>query len=167
MIRPARADEFPLLAAIEDAAAQMFRGTSMAFMLAADRKPVAQAVSTLEPVFTWVAVDNADQPVGFLEAEIIEGWLHILEVSVHPAHGRKGFGRALVDCAVQAAHDRKLSMVSLTTNRDIAWNGPAYARMGFRELPLPACPPWLGGIIAYELSIGFDPALRIAMAQQP
>lgn len=167
MIRPARADEFAALAAIEDAAAQLFRGTSMAFVLDLPVAPVRQAGAVFEPVFIWVVTDAGDCPVGFLEAEIIEGWLHILELSVHPAWHRQGHGRALVERAVEEARARSLPMVSLTTNRDIAWNGPAYGRMGFAELQPAATPPWLLRIIAHEVGIGFDPALRIAMARIP
>ena len=167
MIRPARLDELPLLAQIEDAAAEMFRGTSMAFVLEAPRAPVKAVSVIAEPVFIWVAVDADDRPIGFLEAEIMEAGLHILEISVHPEYHRQGHGRALVECALACARGRGLAQVTLTTNRDIAWNGPAYARMGFVELLPMEQPDWLAAILAHEISLGFDPALRIGMARRP
>jgi ribosomal protein S18 acetylase RimI-like enzyme len=167
MIRPARADDLPLLAAIEAAAAELFRGTAMAFVLELPVAPAKAPLEIAEPVLIWVAADHGDRPVGFLEAEIIEGWLHVLELSVHPDGQRQGLGRALMAHAAAAARVRGLARVSLTTDREIAWNGPAYRRMGFSELAPASQPDWLAAILSHEVEVGFDPARRVAMAKAP
>ena len=64
---------------------------------------------------------------------LIEDTPHIEEVSVHPDHGRRGLGRRLVEAAlagVQAAGHERLT---LTTFRELPWNGPFYASLGFVE----------------------------------
>lgn len=165
MIRPARPDELPLLAEIEDTAAQAFRGTAMAFVLGLPNRPVQPQVAISDPVFIWASVDPDDRPVGFLEAEIVGEWLHVFELSVHPDWQQQGRARALLDTASHFARSRSLRCVSLTTDRDIAWNGPAYRRMGFVQLAAAETPPWLAEILANELALGFDPARRIAMAR--
>jgi GNAT superfamily N-acetyltransferase len=165
MIRPARPDELPRIAAIEDAAEERFAGTHMAFVR--DLPHSAPASSIPPNVKVWVSVDADDRAQGFLEAEPIEGWLHILEVSVHPAAQRQGRARALVETALGHARSGGLAMVSLTTDRELPFNGPMYARMGFSELSAAQAPPWLAAILAREAEHGFDPALRIAMARRP
>jgi len=166
MIRKALPSELPLLASIEDAAAEMFRGTAMEFVLSLPKAPIKTAAIP-EAVTIWAACDAADQPIGFLEAETIHGWLHILELSVHPSHHRNGHARALIDTARAFARTEGLDAVSLTTDRAIPWNGPAYTRMGFHALTAPESPDWLLAILAHETTAGFDPLRRIAMMRAP
>lgn len=165
MIRPARPDELTRLAAIEDAAQERFAGTHMAFVR--DLPHPAPATSIPPHVKVWVSVDADDLAQGFLEAEPIEGWLHILEVSVDPAAQRQGRARALVETALAHARAEGLPMVSLTTDRKLPFNAPMYARMGFSELSAGQLPPWLAAMLAREAEHGFDPAMRIAMARCP
>ena len=166
MIRPAHPDELPLLASIEAAAAQKFRGTPMEFILSFPKKPL-HAMRIPQAVRIWVACNVADVPIGFLEAETIENWLHILEISVLPGEQRKGHARALIDAAREEARRNNLESLSLTTDRELPWNGPAYKRMGFSELPPEQAPAWLQEILVHEFSLGFDPARRIAMVRHP
>lgn len=165
MIRLARPSELPRLAEIEDAAEERFAGTHMAFVR--DMPYSAPSETIPAHVKVWVSVDTEDVAQGFLEAEPIEGWLHILEVSVHPAAQRQGRARALVETALRHARDAGLAMVSLTTDRALPFNGPMYARMGFSELPASQRPPWLTTLLDREAEHGFDPALRVAMARRP
>jgi ribosomal protein S18 acetylase RimI-like enzyme len=165
MIRPARADELPRLAQIEDAAEERFADTHMAFVR---DMPYSAPSETIPPhVRVWVSVDADDVAQGFLEAEPIGNWLHILEVSVHPAAQRQGRARQLMETALAHARAERLDMVSLTTDRELPFNGPMYAGMGFQTLAPAHCPGWLTDLLAREVAHGFDPALRIAMARRP
>jgi GNAT superfamily N-acetyltransferase len=165
MIRLARPSELPRLAEIEDAAEERFEGTHMAFVR---DMPYSAPADAIPPhVKVWVSVDADDVAQGFLEAEPIEGWLHILEVSVHPAAQRQGRARALIDTALEHARAEGQAMVSLTTDRALPFNGPMYARMGFEELRDGDRPAWLKALLAKEAAHGFDPKLRIAMARRP
>lgn len=165
MIRPARPIELPRLVEIEVAAEARFAGTHMAFV--SDTPHPAAADSIPPGVKLWVSADADDVPQGFLEAEPIEGWLHIREVSVHPAAQRQGRARALVEAAIAHARAEGIAMVSLTTDRLLPFNGPMYAGMGFVVLTAGSQPAWLAARLAREAEHGFDPALRIAMARQP
>jgi GNAT superfamily N-acetyltransferase len=165
MIRPALPDELGRLAEIEDAAEEHFAGTHMAFVRDMPHSAPQQAIPPHVKVWVSVSADNVAQ--GFLEAEPIEGWLHILEVSVHPAAQRQGRARALIETALAHARMEGLTMVSLTTDRALPFNGPMYARMGFTELAAADQPDWLAALLALEAAHGFDPALRVAMARRP
>jgi GNAT superfamily N-acetyltransferase len=161
MIRLARPEELPRLAVIEDAAAELFRGTPMAFVLDSPKRPVAATIP--RHVLMLVSVDAADRALGFLEAEPRHGWLHILELSVHPDGQKQGRAKALLDHAARTARVSGLSALSLTTDTELPWNGPMYRRMGFADLPPPAIPDWLSDILVREAGAGFDPARRTAM----
>jgi predicted GNAT family acetyltransferase len=43
----------------------------------------------------------------------------------------KGVGRQLIACAVEHARKLGLTSLTLTTFRDVPWNAPFYARLGF------------------------------------
>lgn len=59
--------------------------------------------------------------------------LHLLQLAVHPEHGRRGLGRALLAATAQqaAAHWRA---ITLTTFADLPFNAPFYQRFGFEFL---------------------------------
>lgn len=80
---------------------------------------------------SWVAVDAADAPVGFIACEQRSDALHICEFAVIEALHGEGVGRALLDQAIASARARTFAAVTLTTFRDLAWNQPYYARRGF------------------------------------
>ena len=72
--------------------------------------------------------------VGFAHLTFPDGFAHLEQLDVLATHHRRGIGSALVRAAMEEArwtgHDR----LSLCTYRDLPWNGPFYARLGFREL---------------------------------
>jgi len=81
----------------------------------------------------WVAADERDRPHGFIACKAMAGALHILEMDVAPASGRKGIGTALLLHAV--AHSKRMpyvAAITLTTFRHLPWNAPFYAKNGFR-----------------------------------
>jgi predicted N-acetyltransferase YhbS len=50
---------------------------------------------------------------------------------VDPEHARQGVGNRLLQAAVLAARQAGYERLTLITFRDVAWNGPFYARHGF------------------------------------
>jgi effector-binding domain-containing protein len=63
----------------------------------------------------WVATGPDDAPVGYLIADVVDGCLHVEQVSVHPRCARRGVGFAR----------------SATARRPMAWiDGPACACAG-------------------------------------
>ena len=59
------------------------------------------------------------------------GMLYLDQISVHPDQGQRGIGAALLTRVIDEAKRRKLRRVALSTFRDLPWNAPFYARLGF------------------------------------
>ena len=111
----------------------------------------------------WVALRD-DMPVGFARVELLEpNAAHLEEIDVHPEHGRRGLGTQLVREVCRWAETRGLGAVTLTTFRDVPWNMPFYARLGFEELTPAALTPALRGILEDETRRGLDPTRRVVM----
>ena len=109
---------------------------------------------------TWFAeVEN--ETIGYATSEIIARHLHLLGFGVHPGHTREGIGTVLLDRVKQDARDRDLPGVTLTTFADVSFNGPYYAKRGFREIPPAELSPELTQILNAEAAAGLTH--RIAM----
>jgi N-acetylglutamate synthase-like GNAT family acetyltransferase len=48
--------------------------------------------------------------------------------------GRKRIGRQLIACVADHARTLGLTSLTLTTFRDVPWNAPFYARLGFEYI---------------------------------
>jgi hypothetical protein len=55
--------------------------------------------------------------------------------------------------------------LSLTTFREVQWNGPYYERLGFTVLAPAEWGPELAALMAGEAEHGLDPEHRIAMVR--
>ncbi|MFI9008036.1 GNAT family N-acetyltransferase [Actinosynnema sp. NPDC053489] len=154
-LRPARPDELPLLPPIERASGEPFRDHGMPEI--ADDEPMP--LSTLARLHVWVAADP--RPVAWIAVEPVDGAAHVEQVCVHPDHARRGIGAALLDHVGRWAAARGLTALTLTTFRDIPWNGPYYRRLGFHEVVDPS--PGLAAVVAAEAARGLDPATRVCL----
>ncbi|ONI90898.1 GNAT family N-acetyltransferase [Saccharothrix sp. ALI-22-I] len=154
-LRPARPDELPLLPAIERASGEPFRDFGMPEITDDDPMPL----STLEHLHVWVAADP--HPVAWVAVEVVDGAAHVEQISVHPDHARRGIGAALLDHVEHWAAARGLEALTLTTFRDIPWNGPYYRRLGFTEVA--ELSPGLRDVVAAEAARGLDPATRVCL----
>lgn len=159
-IRPAQPDDAPFLPGVEHAAAQVFREIEgLAWLadtvtLSVERHQQLIALSTC-----WVVVDAQETPQGFLSAERQGDALHIVEVSVAQAVQGQGWGRKLVEVAMEHARSNGLESVTLTTFKHVPWNAPFYRRLGFE----PATSPHLEEMLAAEYAHGFEQGSRCAM----
>lgn len=162
MIRLARPDELPALRDLEIAAAEPFRAAGMTEVAEDEPFSVAQLRAYQGDGRCWVSV-AADSPVAYLVADVLDGRGHVEQVSVLPSFARRGLGRELIDTAGSWARSLSLPALTLTTFRDVPWNGPYYARLGFRELPEPEWGPALRAVRAHEAALGLDRWPRIAM----
>ena len=165
MIRPARPDELPRLADIERAAGEQFRALDMAAV--ADDEPPSPAVlqAHLDRGLAWVEAGPDDEPRAYLLLDVVDGVLHVEQVSVHPSAAGRGLGRALIEAAVAAARDRGHDRVTLTTFADVPWNAPYYRRLGFTVVPEEEQGPELRRVRAHEAAVGLDRWPRVAMAR--
>jgi GNAT superfamily N-acetyltransferase len=111
----------------------------------------------------WVALDEGAIQ-GFLSAEALGDCLHIWELSVRLVAQGQGIGRALLQAAIAFAATQNLAQVTLTTFKDVPWNAPFYARLGFKHLDQAALSPRLQEVLAQEADSGVPTHLRCAMA---
>ncbi|MBX3577764.1 MAG: GNAT family N-acetyltransferase [Rhizobiaceae bacterium] len=164
-IRPRRQDDDPALVLVENRAAALFRAHGYPEVSDNPIPDVAFLARLFAGQQVWVAADGADRPVGFAVAGPLAGFLHLRELSVDPAHGRRGIGRALVGAVLAAARAAGLAGVSLTTFRDVPFNQPFYARLGFAERHPGDAPDALCRQLAAEVPDGVDPARRLLMVR--
>ena len=155
-------EDLPLLPAIELAAARLLAGHAPESVLA---ETTADAVFTAAHArgHVWVARAN-DRPVGFAHLEVLEPTIaHLAELDVHPEHARRGLGTTLVMAVCAWAKLVGYRAVTLTTFRDVSFNMPFYARLGFEVIPREELSPALQVVVADETRRGLDPARRVAM----
>ncbi|MBS0297776.1 MAG: GNAT family N-acetyltransferase [Proteobacteria bacterium] len=163
-IRPTRPEEAALLPAIERSAGEAFRVyPDLAWLADGDDLPAEHHALRIAEGLSWVAVDAADAPFGFLIAERFEGALHIEELDVRQDRQGRGVGRALLRHVIAWARAEGLHAVTLTTFRDVAWNAPFYAREGFELLEGEAIDARLQALLVAEADRGLKPEGRCAM----
>src|SRR5689334_18785731 len=92
-IRLARADELEGLRDVELAAGMLFADIGLQEVAASDPLPFDFLQAQQRAGLVWVAADASDLVVGFAAASEIEEAIYLEEISVHPAHGRRGIGR--------------------------------------------------------------------------
>jgi GNAT superfamily N-acetyltransferase len=110
----------------------------------------------------WV-VDDAGEAVAFLAARIAGDRLHIDELDVRQDRQGLGLGRRLLAHAKAEALARGLARLSLTTFRSIPWNGPYYARFGFRGWPAAEAAEDVQQALANETSRGLKDRCAMVM----
>ncbi|MGY5780594.1 GNAT family N-acetyltransferase [Rhizobium sp. LEGMi135b] len=162
-IRSAKAEELHLLAAIEidafwalhEAGAVACEPTSL---------PLDILQQSLAEQLLFVAIDGDNEPFGFLAGIRKDGSVHIAEIDVVRRWQRRGVGRRLIDAAITEARAQGAAGVTLTTDRQVAFNAPFYASLGFCILNDEERPAVLTQILENELAHGADPARRVAMA---
>jgi GNAT superfamily N-acetyltransferase len=143
-IRPVRPDELALLPALEEAADTLFAELGLG--------PLPGPGTVEELTAALVVLVAGDPPVGLCRIDRIDrtdrtdridrtdrtdrtrGGAHLEQLSVHPDHGRRGIGRALLRAACEWATAHGYPELTLATYRDVPWNGPFYASEGFVEV---------------------------------
>lgn len=164
-ILPARPTDLGLLTAIELAAARLLAGHAPESVLT--ETTVEQDLARAQAAGrVWVALAE-DQPVGFAHVELLEPAVaHLQEIDVHPDHGRRGLGTRLVTTVCEWARCLGYRSVTLTSFRDVPWNMPFYARLGFEEIPPEDLSPALASVLRDEARRGLDPMRRVAMRRR-
>jgi GNAT superfamily N-acetyltransferase len=152
-IRVAHPGEVEGLREIEVASEQLFAEVGMGPFSDDEESSAERAAMVLV---------SGDPPVGFASVEVVDGVAHLGQLSVLPSASRQGLGSVLVSAVCDWASSQGYEALTLTTFRDVPWNGPFYARMGFRTLD--ELTPGLAAIRNHEKAIGDDDfGPRIAM----
>ena len=151
---------------LERAAGRLFEGWGLPASVLEETTRLADFREAQQEGRVWIALLGDDRPVGFALVEILTASVHLEELDVHPDHGRRGIGRALVAAVCRAAEARELP-VTLTTFRDIPWNAPFYERLGFRILEADELGDELLEIVSDESRRGLPADRRVAMKREP
>ena len=153
-IRRATPDEYPALRLIELEADRLYATVGIG--------PFADDDSEDHVARAELVLVVGDPPVGFVCVEMVDASPHIWQLSVLPEHGRQGLGRSLVRAACDWARRQGCDAITLTTFRDVPWNGPFYESLGF--VTVDPLPPGLQAIRDHEREIGDDAfGPRVAM----
>lgn len=162
-IRLARPDEIDRVREIEDESGAMFNGTGLIDESLDVSFPLDDLRHLVGAGQVWVACRRDDVPVGMVIASIREGAVYVEEMDVLPAHARQGLGTRLLTTVVEWAQARGHSAVTLSTFRDLPWNGPFYRRNGFRDLEPTEWTPGMRRIRAKEARHGLRVEARVFM----
>lgn len=162
VVRLAGPEHVDRLPEIEREAATRF-GDSLPESVLSHVTPLDSLLAARQAGLLWVAVEPAGTPVGFAVAGIVGRRVHLEELDVLPAHGRKGVGAALIGAVVDYALDRGCDEITLTTFRDVPWNAPFYARLGFEEIPEHELGADLVRRLSEEVTLGLERSGRVAM----
>ncbi len=135
-LRRAKANELERLQDVDVLASALFAPLGLIDEDPADPQPVPY--NALK--FAWkqkmlfTMEHRNDGPVGFAMAARRYPDLYLDQISVNPSHGRMGLGRALVGRVIEAADRLRCGGVVLSTFRDVSWNAPFYAKLGFKQI---------------------------------
>lgn len=159
-LRLARPDDAAAMPDIERAAAAAFAGKpSVDLSRTRSQADYARLIRKGHSLVAHVGEAMA----GFLVAEPFRRELHIWEMDVTPAFQRRGIGAGLVRAAQIDARNTGFKALTLTTFRDLAWNAPFYARLGFEEVTALDAHIRLAGELAVEVDSGLPADRRCAM----
>ncbi|WP_228973541.1 GNAT family N-acetyltransferase [Streptomyces sp. DH12] len=164
-IRPAHRTDLPRLRDVELAAGEPFRALGMD-AVADDAPPPLASLEEYRASGRALVGDEGGPAVAYLLWDEVDGAAHIEQVSVHPDAARRGLGRALIESLAAEAAGRGVAALTLTTFRDVPWNAPYYARIGFRVLVEAELTQGLRRIRDAEAAHGLDRWPRVCMRRE-
>jgi GNAT superfamily N-acetyltransferase len=162
-IRPATAGDGPVVRDLERRAGLRFAEVGLAEV--ADHEPpsLEHLAGVASDGRSAVAVAPSGEVVGYVLVDRVDSAAHVEQVSVDPDHQGRGVGRALLAWVEGWARGEGCRALTLTTFRDVPWNAPLYAHLGFRELAADEVGPGLATVVSEEAALGLDPATRVCM----
>ena len=164
ILRAGTEGDFPALSDVERDAAQRFRTSDgYAFIADAPIRDRHEQRRALDTGGIIVVEDDRVAVVGFLLLWVVDGRAHFLELGVRRSHQGRGLGRRLLMAGEQWARGRGFPEATLTAYRDVPWNAPFYARLGFRAFEPGPDRPGLIAVRQEEAAAGFAVQPRVAM----
>ena len=106
-----------------------------------------------------------DVPVGFVATRPAGRALHIAEISVLRRWQKQGIGAGLLRALAADARNSGFDALTLDTFRDVPFNAPLYARLGFVEVENFESWPHLRQSLETAETLGIAPGLRVAMVR--
>jgi GNAT superfamily N-acetyltransferase len=162
-IRSARAEELILLAQIERSAANLFLDTPYSFLVNSEPLSLDFVQQRFQAGQVWVAITPDHMVVGFAITREVDDTIYLQEMDVAPAHGQRGIGSALVEAVCDWAKLQGYQTISLSTFRNLPWNAPFYAKLGFWMLDESELTIGFKQIRLQELEAGLPISKRVIM----
>ncbi|MFU7527565.1 GNAT family N-acetyltransferase [Qipengyuania sp. ASV99] len=162
-LRLAKPEDAEAMPAIERAAAELFVGDPDLANFDPDDTWAPHELQKMIRKGHCLVAFAEGQMAGFLVNEPFRRELHIWEMDVHPRFQRCGIGAGLLRACMIDARNAGFRAVTLTTFRDLPWNGPFYAKLGFDEVTALDAHPRLAGELANEADDGLPIDRRCAM----
>jgi predicted N-acetyltransferase YhbS len=162
-LRLARPDDADAMPAIERAAGRLFDGIEgIAGIAGQHTVPIDRLQRYIRKGHCLVAHFD-ERMAGFIVTEPFSRELHVWEFNVHPDFQRAGIGAGLLRACLIDARNSGFRAVTLTTFRDVPWNAPFYARLGFDEVTALDAHPRLARELGVEVDHGLPADRRCAM----
>ncbi len=158
-IREARPDDLPRYAVIERAAATLYAPWGLDGVFEStptEPERVARAIAEHDLI---VAADPQDVMIGYALVGMEGTDLHLEELAVEPAHGRRGHGTALLCATIALGRSRGARRITLVTLDFVPFGKAFYERCGFAVLAPTALSPQLRELAPPDARDG-----RVAMA---
>lgn len=162
-IRLARPEDAKYLPEIERAASVLFADDPAAAEMDFEDTWTAEEHARLIAKGHCLIAEKDERIVGFLATQPYGRELHIWEMDVHPDAQGQGIGAVMLRACLVDAENAGFRAVTLTTFRDLPWNGPFYGRIGFVEVEDIDAHPRLAQELAEEAAAGLPPDRRVAM----
>ena len=164
-IRSARPLDLDALAILEVQTGQVFHSVGMSEI--ADAVPDREALRRSQGQgLIWVAEEQGEI-AGYIVATVLDGNAHIGQVSVAPGYARQGIGHLLISHVEDWGRSNSRPATTLTTFRDVPWNGPYYETLGYRELSATEIGIEVSAEMRHEASLpGIDDSSRCAMIKR-
>lgn len=166
MIGAGLLSEIDTLIEIDKSASALFAPTGLLSADALeDHVPATEFRKAIHAGLLHVARLRAGMPAGFCLVSARPGCRYIDQISVDPAHGRQGIGRALMLQAEYEARSAGVPALVLSTFRDLPWNAPFYASLGYRPMKRHQLEPFMLDI-EREQARDMDVSKRIFMRKR-
>jgi len=162
-LRLARPDDAHAMPAIERAAGKLFRGNEQLPGISGQHTIPLDRLQRYIGKGHCLVAHFGERMAGFIVTEPFSRELHVWQFNVHPAFQRGGIGAGLLRACLIDSRNSGFRAVTLTTFRDVPWNGPFYARLGFEEVIALDAHPRLAGELAVEADHGLPAEQRCAM----
>jgi len=163
-LRKAIDHDAPLLTKLEQSAGLAYRADAeIAWVADGENLSPERYREIIADGWSWLAEDEHAGPVAFIAVTREGRELHVWEFDVRLDCQRRGIGRRLLQHLIAEATAAGISAITLTTFRDIAWNGPFYQSMGFEPLAPDTLDERLAALLATEVEKGLPAARRCAM----
>jgi predicted N-acetyltransferase YhbS len=164
-VRPGREGELDLLRDIDEESAPMFLAAGVDLShLGPDHPFVRSEADRWRAGLRAGRVQVAEiegEVVGFSVLDSLDGKPYLDQLSVRTSFMRRGIGAMLL-----ARAQRESELVGslwLTTYVQVPWNGPYYARAGFRVASDADCGPEIRAVLATQRTVMPFPEARVAM----